>query len=121
MGDHRNVLNQTNCQLDLLSVSFEQLDLKEANIDAILFIRHSKRLKTIKIDRMFDTNLNLFALNREREKLENECKFELFALGKVSIDVPEEVYLATKWKSQNSNLKLVKIKRSDPFNYYDDY
>lgn len=85
------------------------LDIREQPSDVLAkitleyFIGNSKKLKTIKLSSMQNNVLNLVKLNKERERVENACQ--------VTICVPENVYLAEKWKTQNAKLELVKIGR----------
>lgn len=88
-------------------MELEQLTFKYATIENILpFIRHSKKLKTIKISywRSYKM-LYVVALNEERKNLENASR--------ITIYVEEEIYLREYWKSQNLNLSHVKITRFD--------
>lgn len=91
----------------------EQLILGRTNIETIFsFVRHSKNLKIIKINFLTVGNLDLFALNNERQKLQNACQ--------VSIYVKNLDYMHPKWKSNNLNLELdlVKIERLDSFDKF---
>lgn len=73
-------------------------------VDAILpFIRHSKYLETIECPYFADKTLDWFSLNEERKKLASACR--------ISIRVPEYVYLDQKWNLRNITLDLVKIER----------
>ena len=84
----------------------EQLSIYFAHFDDILpFIRHSKRLKTVRVFRVRSDEFNIFALNEERKKLEN-ARF-------VTIRAPEDVYLREKCKSKNVQLECVQIARLD--------
>lgn len=88
-------------------MELEQLTFKYATIESILpFIRHSKKLKSIKISywRSYKM-LDVVALNEERKSLENP--------NRITIYVEEEIYLREYWKSQNLNLSHVKITRID--------
>lgn len=86
----------------------ERLVLWIANYYEILtFIRHSKRLRSIKYGNSFA--LNLFALNQEREKLNDACQ--------VCIYVSDHVYLPIKWNSRNLYSKLVKVFRFESFEF----
>lgn len=83
----------------------ERLTIDSATIDTILpFICHSSKLKIIKIKRGA-LILNVAALNEERKKLASACK--------VSICMPEDLYLWEKWTSKNLDLSHVKITRFD--------
>lgn len=89
-------------------IKLESLELLATDDTDVIrsFIRHSKRLKIIKIAYLRnDYVLNLYALNGERKKLENACP--------ITLCVPEKGYLAAKWKTQNLNLDLVRLARLD--------
>lgn len=80
------------------------------------FLRHSKALKTV----ILDTNiiapgkpLNLFDLNRERQKSGMTLK--------VQIGLNENEYLATKWKSNNVNYDFVEPTRTETITKHFDY
>ena len=92
------------------------MTLDSDDIKSILpFIRHSRKLKTIKIDDLKSGALNIFALNEERKKLENACK--------ISIYVRDNVYVPTKWKSHNFKLELdlIKILRLESFDFEESF
>lgn len=95
----------------------EQLTLGVVNTNDLIlpFIRHSKRLKTIKIGSTNDFVLDLFPLNQERKKLENACQISIYVLHKS--------YLPTKWKSHNFNLELdlIRIMRLDYFDFFEHF
>lgn len=81
------------------------LAIYHAPIGTILpFIKHAKKLKLIKIRCFLDNrDLDLFALNEERKKLEN--------VPKLLIYFERDDFLLTKWKSNNINLSHIEIKR----------
>ena len=54
-------------------------------------------------------SLNLIALNKAREKL-NEERAEA---GKIRIYVKENLYLATKWTLNAIDLSLIELRRAD--------
>lgn len=92
--------------------NLKRLTIYLAHIDAVTpFIRYSKKLQTITIIQILDShlNLNLNALNEEREKLPNACKISLYVI--------ESVYSAAKWKWGNLNSNLIEILRADSFFY----
>lgn len=70
-------------------------------------LRHARKLKVIKIwdfDCLNENNfLDLETPNKQRQKLNGARK--------VSIGVFEEVYLSTKWETNDRNFSLVEIKR----------
>lgn len=95
---------------EIVAKSLLKLELLATDdTDAILrFIRYSKRLKSIKMVYLRNDNvLDLLAWNAERKQLENACQVTLW--------VPEKIYLAEKWKSQNLKLDLVKVERLDSY------
>lgn len=88
-------------------IKLERLTINSATVDIILsFLRHASKLKIIKIKRdLFNMVLDVSALNEERKKL-------LYA-SKVSICLPEDLYLWENWKSNNLDLSHVRITRFD--------
>lgn len=106
-----NTSSNTTETLATLAMSFPKLErlglgMGFISIDAVLpFVRHSKKLKTIECPYVLDASIDLFALNQERKKLPNACK--------ISICVPENIYLHEKWKPINLELDLVKIVRTE--------
>lgn len=83
----------------------EKLSFGNGSIDTILpFICHSKRLKTIYIDRLDLNDFDLFVLNEKRKMLQNARQ--------VTICLKENFYLMIKWKSKHFNLSHVKISRA---------
>lgn len=88
----------------------ERLIIRQCSVDHILpFIRHTKRLKSIKVNYLGNNVLDLFAMNEERKMLENA--------EKITISVEERVYLPAQWKSRNLNLSLVKMVREYSGNF----
>lgn len=92
-------------------MKLEKLFIYKATTDDILpFFRHSKRLNTVKVFKIYgpllrDGALNLYALNLERNKLQTARK--------VFVCVDEALYLATKKKRMNLNLNRVDIARGE--------
>lgn len=86
-------------------VKLEKLSFGSVSIDRVLpFICQSKRLKSIHIDHLHENELDLFALNEKRKRLENARQ--------VTICVREDQYLAAKWKPKYFNLSHVKVSRA---------
>lgn len=84
--------------------------------DNILYlIRCAPKLKEIKAESLrrgllYDGRiLDLYALNKERKKLERPCK--------VTIYVDESVFLATKWTLKNIDLSLIEMKRGSSYEW----
>ena len=77
--------------------------------DIMPFIRSSAKLKKIVVHRGISdgTVIDPVAMNREREKLLTKNLY----VSKVTIYIPEAEYLATKWKTTETDLKLIKIRR----------
>lgn len=102
--------------------ALERLYIKNATFNDILpFIRRSMNLKKIKVlpkgEAHFNGGiLNLMMLNDERTKL--------FEAKKVTIYVPDNIFLKTKWTTKNGDidLKFVEMRRIDSieWNYYTD-
>lgn len=86
-------------------VNLKCLSFSLASFDIILpFICQSKRLKTIRIGHLLQNkSLDLFTLNEERKKLVDACKVVIF--------LAENACLFVKWKIDNVNMDLVKIRR----------
>lgn len=84
----------------------------ENQVDILQYIQQMKNLKKIKLfDFKFEAILNLEMLNTEREKLAGSRK--------VTIYVPDAVYLATKWATKNgtTNFSLIEMKRIDSYEW----
>lgn len=95
----------------------ERLHLSATTTDHFLpFIRCSKTLKTVQVNKLMGgihlngNIINVFALNREREKLENAHTVTIGVLE-------EEIYLATKWAMRISEQKMVKIVRGEKLEF----
>lgn len=78
------------------------------------FIRYSPRLKEIVVKVIANFNgiiRKISKLNKEREKLKNAVK--------VTIWVPDEIFVSNKWIAThgNLNLNLVEIRRSDSYRW----
>lgn len=75
------------------------------------FIRNSPKLKQIRIkDAKVDfKNVDLWALNEEREKI--------LGAQKISIYVNEVVYLATKWTMKTIDFSLIELRRFDSYEW----
>lgn len=92
-------------------IHLEKLFIYKATTDDILpFFRHSKRLNTVKVFKIYgpllkDGALNLYAMNVERNKLQTARK--------VFVCVDETIYLASKKKRMNLNLSRVEIARGE--------
>lgn len=74
------------------------------------FISQAPKLKEIYILNLLiknetDADINLSSLNNEREKLPNAKKVTIYA--------NESIYLNVKWKKQQTDIGLVKLKRDN--------
>lgn len=101
--------------VEMAAVSLLRLErlvlLKASAADIQPFIRHSIRLKTIRVRRWRSGNgFDLFAMNQARKLLAFARPVLLYA--------PERVYLSTKWKSRNLHTDLVKVTRLDAFDLF---
>lgn len=120
-----NILSGANADdMEILAnslVNLQRLFLRNAAYSMLLsFIRHSIKLRKVMV---FPNNrgsfdgriLKILTLNTEREKL---C-----AAQKVTIFVPDNIFLATKWKinNGNTNLNLVEMKRSESYIWDNHY
>lgn len=100
-------------------INLEQLIIHHAKHEDILSFIRMPKLKKLKLEyegiKTINT-LKLLTLNKEREKLPTARK--------VTIYVPDFVFLKTKWSVGNgeTNLPLIQMKRIDSYewnNYYD--
>lgn len=110
-----NIFDCTNADMEEIAgnlTKLERIFIQNATYDDMLaFIRRSPKLKVIKIfhkdkEHFNGGILNLVKLNEEREKL--------LKARKVIIYVEDDVFLATKWATDNgdTNLNLIEMKRS---------
>lgn len=102
---------------DLESLAKNLLQLKRIHFgvanfnDILLFISHAAKLNKVKVNRLCDGHhfstknkiINLSAVNAEREKLTKAKMVALF--------VDEDIYLATKWTLNVTELVLVRLRR----------
>lgn len=94
-----------------------------SNLEHIsMLISRAARLKKIIVNnivdktdsrRVKDAAINLPELNMEREQLQDAQKVTLF--------VPEDVYLATKWATKQTDLSLVRVCRVESFDQDNNY
>ncbi|XP_031629057.1 uncharacterized protein LOC116344600 [Contarinia nasturtii] len=85
--------------------------------DILPFIFHSNNLTKLKVEDLssglhFDENekiLNLFALNKEREKL--------VGARKITIYVRQDVYILTKWAMKQTDFNMIEMKRDSSYNW----
>ncbi|XP_031633874.1 uncharacterized protein LOC116347437 [Contarinia nasturtii] len=106
-ADENETLN-----LDRL-MNVERLHLFRKSLDILRIIQQLKNLRKIKILGFRSAEiLELNVLNREREKLADARK--------VTIYVPDAVYLATKWATKNgtTNLNLIEMKRANSYEWH---
>lgn len=85
--------------------------------DILGFILYSPKLKTIVIHSLMDCldnnamdDLEIEKLNKKRSKLTNARKITIYA--------PEEYYLTTKWRTNETNLSFIEIKRYESYNAF---
>lgn len=102
--------------MDILAKKLNNLEkvlIENATHNDILpFIRQSVRLNKMKI--AFKTNeqiLRLSMLNEEREKLSGARR--------ITVYVPDEIFLATKWTTKNGDitLNMIEMKRADSYKW----
>lgn len=120
-----DILNGGNAgDMEILSnslVNLQRLFLRNASYNMLLpFIRRSMKLMKVKLfpnrkDSSDSSILKILTLNMEREKL---C-----GADKVTIFVPDNIFLATKWKINNgsTNLNLVEMRRTDSYEWDNHY
>lgn len=99
----------------------QRLHINKASVDDIRpFIRQSTKLRQIRAIPKDETHFNggilqLLTLNREREKLSEARKITIF--------VPDNIYLRTKWTVNfgDTNLNLIEMKRCDAIEWDDHF
>ncbi|XP_055306488.1 uncharacterized protein LOC129570790 [Sitodiplosis mosellana] len=110
--------------MDILANSLpnlQRLHINKASVDDIQpFIRQSPKLRQIKVLSKDEAHFNrgilkLLTLNQDREKLAQARK--------VSIYVPDNIFLRTKWSVNygDTNLSLIEMKRCDSIEWNDHY
>lgn len=87
--------------------------INDVNSDIIKFIHKSKNLKSIEIFHSAKKTINLIKLNQERNQLKNACHTTFY--------VQDNVYLPTKWMSNDVNLKFITVSRIDKNQLYSIY
>ncbi|XP_055301437.1 uncharacterized protein LOC129567992 isoform X1 [Sitodiplosis mosellana] len=107
-----NIKNITNkAELARSLEHLEEVRFWVAHIGDILpFIQWSIKLKKVIVDNpLLDENgaIDSVAMNCEREKLLTNT----LMVSKVTIYISESNYLATKWKTPETNLKMIEIQR----------
>ena len=93
-------------------MNVERLYLCREGLDIMHFIKKFPNLKKIKVHYFESAEiLQLDLLNTEREKLAGAQK--------VTIYVPDAVFLATKWATKNgtTNFSLIEMKRTDSYEW----
>lgn len=104
-----NLLNDFTEDFELIAKSL--VNLQRIHLDGIVFddilqfVRHSAKLKEIKV-RFCESHgdLDLEKLNEERKKFANACKVRIF--------VTTDLFLKTKWTTKNGDLNLSFIELS---------
>lgn len=88
--------------------------------DFLPFVRHSANLQVLQLypknKKQFNGGaLNLNALNDERA--------HLIGARKLTIHVPDEIFLATKWTTKYgiTNFNFIEMKRDNSYNYDEEY
>lgn len=104
--------------MDILAkklVNLERILIQNAGHSDILpFIRRSIKLTRIKmVTKVNEPILRLKNLNEEREKLNGARK--------ITIYVPDNVFLATKWTNGDINLNMIEMKRTDSYQWDQHY
>ena len=102
-------------------INLKRVGLSHSPIEHItMLIGNAAKLKGIMLDGRIETGTNfendildIFALNRERKKLENAQKVLIF--------VSEWIYIATKRALGQTERSLVQIKRIDSNDWFDDF
>lgn len=107
--DHINVAKQV--------VNLERIYFESITVDGLMqFLRHSVKLKVIKIKHLeYNPNdkkccnniLDLLVLNKARERLTYATKVTIF--------ISETTYLTTKWSMKSDDFHLVEIRRESSY------
>lgn len=113
------IIDAENTAINLINL--KRIQFHSASMDQIMpFIRRSAALQKIEINYLdacsiyfnSDTSvIDLAALNRERHHLADARKVTLYC--------EEEIYLATKWAMNETNLEFVRLSRIKSFDYKD--
>lgn len=93
----------------LINLQFIQFTYAKAD-EILPFICYSPKMDTIvvfRLDKSDENTLNIAKLHKERSKLINTRK--------ITIHVEERVYLAAKWIKNQTNYRLIEIKRGASF------
>lgn len=100
----------------------KRIQFRFAHFNGILMlIKKAAGLMRIKVDYLENgeyfsksTNaIDLFELNKEREQLQGARK--------ITIYVKEDIYLATKWAMIETDLRLIRLRRIDSFEWDHDF
>lgn len=91
----------------------------KAHIDKILpFIRLSPQLEKVMVENKILSDsiaenvlIDPIALNRERQKLSKQLANKGINVQKVEFFIPASNYLATRWKTVDTDLEFIKIRR----------
>lgn len=117
-----NIFDCADDNLDELASKLWRLEkvfLQNATYDNMMsFIRHSRRLKALKIaprnnDHFNDGILKLHFMNEERKKLSNARQ--------VTVYVDDNVFLTTKWMHGDTTLNYVEMRRATSLVWDYDY
>lgn len=113
----RNICGDSHEAIARDLVNLERIHIGVPTSEAIAsFIRHAANLKRIKISCGYGietSGLNLAAWNKQR--------LELSGAQKVTIYVPEYVYLATKWATDRTEYSLISLQRADSYDWVNDF
>lgn len=97
--------------------SLERIHLSEANINQIFtFIRCSQKLAHISVTQLDEVDHNVLDLG-----LWNTERANLTGARKVTVYVDEEIYLATKYATQNKEYQLIGMKRIQSHRIISDF
>lgn len=102
-------------------VNIEKINIVWTDFDYLTpLIRHSDKLKQIKVQNLFDDKIycrngiiNLPALNKERMKC--DCA------SKVTIYVAEELYVKTKEKFMRASFSLIELKQAESIKWNEEF
>ncbi|XP_031638013.1 uncharacterized protein LOC116350375 isoform X2 [Contarinia nasturtii] len=105
-------------EMDILAtglISLERIQIQNAAFNDIRpFIRRSMKLSKLKLTLKNETHektVDIVTLNEERK--------QLIGARKVTIYLPDHVFLETKWTTNNgnTNLNMVEMKRADSYDW----
>ena len=114
-SDMENIKNKPALAQSLKHLNEIYCDDHNVDINDILpFLHLSPQLEKVAVYDINEefTTIKPIVLNREREKLLSN---PLYNVKKVTIHLPESNYLATKWKTTETNLRLIEMRHFESY------